>query len=52
MSKIVMIKDSFTAKNNTYYVVRYALVDDKNVVLKKGEVVIWLTKEQYDSYNI
>lgn len=52
--KIVFIKETFHSdkKNKDYYVVRYALVDDKKNVLVKSDPILWLTKETYESLNI
>lgn len=46
---IKLVKDTFSNKDNTktFYVVRYVLMDKENIV-RKGDPIIWLTKEQYD----
>ena len=51
---LVLIKDTFSNKDNTkqYYVVRYALINEKKEVQKKGEIVIWLSEEQFNNYKI
>lgn len=36
-------------KNQDFYVVRLALVDNKGEALRKSQPLIWLTKEQYQS---
>lgn len=48
--KVQFVKDTFSNKDNTktFYVVRYVLTDDKGNVVRKGEPVLWLNKEQYD----
>lgn len=52
--KIVLIKESFHSdkKQKDYYVVRYALVDDKKNIIVKSDPLLWLTKEVYDTLNI
>ena len=55
--KLTYIYDSFTGKSKktgdiqTYYVVRLALVNSDNSVLRKSEPLIWLTKEQFDELS-
>lgn len=44
-----IIKDSWTAKDKTFYVFRYAVLDESNNVVRKGDPIIWLTEEQYNS---
>ena len=52
--KIVFVKEVIhsTKKNQDYYVVRYALVDDKKNILTKSDPLLWLSKEVYDNLNI
>lgn len=52
--KVVFIKDTLHSfkKDKDFYCIRYALVDEKNNVLAKSEPLLWLTKEQYDNFNI
>lgn len=52
--KIVFIKETFHSdkKQRDYYVVRYALVNDKKEVVAKSDPLLWLTKEVYESLNI
>lgn len=44
-----IIKDSWIAKDKTFYVLRYAILDESGQVVRKGEPLIWLTEEQYNS---
>lgn len=48
---IKLVKDTFSNKDNskTFYVVRYVLMDKDNNIVRKGDPIIWLTKEQYNS---
>lgn len=46
--KLRIIKDSWTAKNKTFYVVRYAILDELGNIVRKGDPVIWLTEEQFN----
>lgn len=52
--KIILIKETFHSdkKQKDYYVVRYALVDDKKNIIVKSDPLLWLTKEVYESLNI
>lgn len=52
--KIIFIKETFHSdkKQRDYYVVRYALIDDKKNVIVKSDPLLWLTKEVYESLNI
>lgn len=52
--KIIFIKETFHSdkKQRDYYVVRYALIDDKKNILVKSDPLLWLTKEIYESLNI
>lgn len=52
--KLVFIKETFHSDkhNKDYYVVRYALVDDKKNIITKSQPLLWLTKEIYESLNI
>ena len=53
--KIIFIKETFHSdkKNKDYYVVRYALVNDKSrTIIVKSDPILWLTKDVYDSLNI
>lgn len=52
--KIHFIKEIIhsTKKDKDYYVVRYALVDEKKNILAKSDPLIWITKEVYDALNI
>lgn len=52
--KIVFIKESFHSdkKNKDYYVVRYALIDDKKNIIVKSDPLLWLSKEVYDTLNM
>lgn len=52
--KIIFIKETFHSdkKQKDYYVVRYALVDDKKNIIVKSDPLLWLTKEVYESLNI
>lgn len=52
--KIVFIKETFHSdkKQRDYYVVRYALVNDKKEIVAKSDPLLWLTKEAYESLNI
>lgn len=47
--KLKIVKDSWEAKNKTFYVVRYAILDELGNIVRKGEPVIWLTEEQFNS---
>lgn len=47
--KLRLITDSWIAKDKTFYVVRYAILDDNGNVVRKGDPVIWLTEEQFKS---
>lgn len=46
--KLMLIKDSWNAKGKTFYVVRYAILDELGNFVRKGEPIIWLTEEQFD----
>lgn len=46
--KLRIIKDSWTAKDKTFYVVRYAVLDESGNIVRKGEPVIWLTEDQFN----
>lgn len=52
--KIVFIKETFhsTKKDKDYYIVRYALVNDKKEIVAKSDPILWLTKEVYEALNI
>lgn len=52
--KIVFTKDIIHSnkRDKDYYVVRYALINDKKEVVCKSSPLLWLTKEMYDSLNI
>lgn len=48
--------DSFQGKNKkeeltTFYVIRVGLFDDNGTLIRKGDVIMWLTKELFDSYT-
>lgn len=49
--KIVFIKEILHSnkKDKDFYVVRYALIDEKKNVVSKSEPLLWVTKEVYDS---
>lgn len=38
-------------KNQDFYAVKLALTDKDNKVLQKSQVIMWLSKEQYESLN-
>lgn len=52
--KIHFIKEIIHSnkKDKDYYVVRYALVDDKKNIVAKSDPLLWITKEVYDNLNI
>lgn len=52
--KIMFIKEIIhsTKKDKDYYVVRYALIDEKKNILAKSDPLIWISKEVYDDLNI
>lgn len=52
--KIIFIKETFHSekKQKDYYVVRYALIDDKKNIIVKSDPLLWLTKQVYDSLNM
>ena len=52
--KIIFIKETFNSekKQKDYYVVRYALIDDKKNIIVKSDPLLWLTKQVYDSLNM
>lgn len=52
--KIIFIKETFHSdkKQKDYYVVRYALIDDKKNIIVKSDPLLWLTKEVYDTLNM
>lgn len=52
--KIVFIKETIHSnkKNKDYYVVRYALIDDKKNIIVKSDPLLWLSKEVYDTLNM
>ena len=48
--------DSFDGKNKdgvltTFYVIRAGLFDNNGTLIKKGDVIMWLTKDLFDSYT-
>ena len=52
--KIVFVKETIHSNKNNkdYFIVRYALVDDKKNIICKSQPLLWLTKEIYESLNI
>ena len=38
-------------KNQDFYAVKLALTDKDNKILQKSQVIMWLSKEQYESLN-
>lgn len=52
--KIVFVKDIIhsTKRDKDYFVVRYALVNEKKEIVAKSSPLLWLSKEMYESLNI
>lgn len=50
--KIIIVKETIHSekKNEDFYLVRFALVDEKGSIIRKAkEPIMWLTKEQYEN---
>ena len=54
--KLVYMKDCFegvskkTNERKTFYVIRPCLVEG-DVIIVKGQPILWLTQEQFDKYT-
>lgn len=40
-----------TKKDQDFYVVRIALVDKDNTILRKSQPLLWITKEQFEKLS-
>lgn len=49
--KLKFVKDSWEAKGKTFYVLRYVVVDESGNIIRKGEPLVWLSEELFNSIN-
>lgn len=49
--KIIFLPEKLHSnkKNEDYYCVKLGVCDDKNNILQKSNVLMWITKEQYEN---
>ena len=52
--KIVFVKEIIHSnkKNQDFYVIRYALINEKKETITKSEPLLWVSKDVYDNLNI
>lgn len=51
--KIIFIKEILhsSKKDKDFFIVRYALIDEKKNILAKSEPILWVSQEVYDKLD-